>query len=59
MIVCQEARNAVTIMDVICPNCGKAVEVFTKDGAVCTDSTCEKCGSVILQSTSVGELKCN
>lgn len=58
MIHCQEARNAITIMDAVCPNCGEIVEIFVKDGAVCTDSACAQCGSVIAQSTSMGDLKC-
>ena len=40
MISCQEARNAITILDVECPQCGAIVEVFAKDGVVCTDSVC-------------------
>ncbi len=58
MINCQEARNAVTIMDVVCPKCGETVEVFVKDGVVCTESSCTECGHVIEQSASIGDLKC-
>lgn len=38
MINCQEARNAVTILEVECPQCRAIVEVFVKDGVVCTVS---------------------
>lgn len=58
MINCQEARNAVTIMEAVCPACGETVEVFVKDGVVCTDSVCTECGHIIEQSTSAGDLKC-
>lgn len=45
MINCQEARNAITILEVECPQCGDSVEVFVKDGVVCTDSVC--CRTII------------
>ena len=45
MINCQEARNA-------------SVEVFVKDGVVCTDSVCTECGNIIEQSTPIGDMKC-
>ena len=32
MINCQEARNAITILEVECPQCGDSVEVFVNDG---------------------------
>ena len=44
MINCQEARNAITILEVECTQCGDIVEVFVKDGVVCTDSVCTVCG---------------
>ena len=50
MITCQEARNAVTILEVECPQCGNSVEVFVKDGVIC--------GNIIEQSTPIGDLKC-
>ena len=53
MINCQEARNAITILEVECPQCGDSVEVFVKDGVVCTE-----CGNTIEQSTPIGNLKC-
>ena len=59
MINCQEARNAITILDVECPQCGAIVEVFAKDGVVCTDSVCTECGNIIEQSTPIGDLKCD
>ena len=49
MITCQEARNSVTILE---------VEVFVKDGVVCTDSVCTECGNIIEQSTPIGDMKC-
>ena len=45
MINCQEARNAITILEVECPQCGDGVEVFVKDGVICIDSVCTKCGN--------------
>lgn len=59
MITCQEARNAVAILEVNCPQCGEGVEVFVKDGKVCTDSACTECGNIIEQSTPIGDLKCD
>lgn len=58
MINCQEARNAITIMEIVCPECGESVEIFVKDGAVCTDSACTECGHTIEQSTPIANLKC-
>lgn len=58
MTGCQEARNAVTILEVCCPRCREVMEVFVKDGAVCTDSVCEICGYQIEEATAQGELKC-
>ena len=58
MINCQEARNAITILDVECPQCGAIVEVFVKDGVVCTDSVCTECDNTIERSTPIGDLKC-
>lgn len=54
MIPCQEARNAITILEVECPQCGNVVEVFVKDGVVCTE-----CGNIIEQSTPIGDMKCD
>ena len=53
MITCQEARNSVTILEVECPQCGGGVEVFVKDGVVCTE-----CGNIIEQSIPIGDMKC-
>lgn len=53
MITCQEARSAVTILEVECPQCKDSVEVFVKDGVVCTE-----CGNIIEQSTPIGDMKC-
>ena len=63
MINCQEARNAITILEVECPQCRNGVEVFVKDGvvctdSVCTDSVCTECGNIIEQSTPIGDMKC-
>ena len=46
MINCQEARNAITILDVECPQCGAIVEVFVKDGVVCTVSWVSSCPEI-------------
>lgn len=59
MIPCQEARNAITILEVECPQCGNVVEVFVKDGVVCTDSVCTECGNIVEQSTPIGDMKCD
>lgn len=59
MITCQEARNAVTILEVECPQCGEGVEVFVKDSVVCTDSACTECDKIIEQSTPIGDMKCD
>ncbi len=58
MICCQEARNMITILETVCPKCGENVEIFVKDGVVCTDSACTECGSVVEQTTPVGDLQC-
>lgn len=58
MIHCQEARNAITIMEIVCPKCGESVEIFVKDGAVCTDSVCPECGHRVEQSTPFDNLRC-
>ncbi len=41
---CQEARRAVTIKEVTCPQCGESVEVFIRDGVLAADSRCDNCG---------------
>lgn len=41
---CHDARNAVTILEVPCPQCGEIVEVFERDGAFAVDAICEECG---------------
>lgn len=42
-----------------CPQCGEGVEVFVKDGVVCTDSVCTECGNIIEQSTPIEDMKCD
>lgn len=44
---CQEARNAITITEVPCPQCGTSVEVFIRDGSLAADAICDTCGHVI------------
>ena len=44
---CMEARAAITISEVPCPQCGEGIEIFIKDGVLAADSVCEKCGWVI------------
>ena len=44
---CQEARNAVTITEVPCPQCGTGVEVFIRDSSLAADAICDTCGHVI------------
>ena len=44
---CQEARNAITITEVPCPQCGVGVEVFIRDGSLAADAVCAACGHVI------------
>ena len=44
---CQEARNAITITEVPCPQCGAEVEAFIRDGSLAADAVCDTCGHVI------------
>ncbi len=41
---CMEARAAITISEIPCPQCGEDVEIFIKDGALAAESVCGKCG---------------
>lgn len=50
---CQEARNAITITEVSCPQCGTSIEVFIRDGSLATDSICDTCGHVIPAGSNV------
>lgn len=59
MTGCQDARNAITILEAVCPNCGESIEVFCKDGRVSADSRCEGCGYEIVQDTPAEKLKCD
>ena len=43
---CQEARNAITITEVPCTQCGAGVEVFIRDGSLEADAVCDACGPV-------------
>ncbi len=54
---CQEARNAVTILETACPRCGEIVEVFVKAGQVYGDAACG-CGGVIAEGTPAESLPC-
>ena len=49
---CQEARNAITITEVPCPQCG--VGVFIRDGSLAADAVCDACGHVIPAGTNIG-----
>jgi len=51
---CQEARNAITITEVPCPQCGVRVEVFIRDGSLAADAVCDACGHVIPAGTNIG-----
>lgn len=55
---CHEARNAITIIEVTCPSCSEVIEVFVRDGTLCTDSGCPECGTILAQGTPIGELQC-
>ena len=44
---CQEARNAITIKEVPCPQCGETVEVYIKDGFLAADVKCDACGCML------------
>ena len=48
---CMEARAAVTICEIPCPQCGEDVEIFIKDGALAADAVCEGCGYAIPAGT--------
>lgn len=47
MDVCQEARNAIAIVEVPCPNCGGSMEFFIKDGFLAVDALCDSCSFAI------------
>lgn len=49
---CQEARNAVTIVEVPCPKCTGAMEFFIKDGFLAVDAVCDTCGDTIPAGSS-------
>ena len=51
---CQEARNAITITEVPCPQCGAEVEIFIRDGSLAADAVCDTCGHVIPAGTNIG-----
>lgn len=51
---CQEARNAITITEVPCPQCRAEVEVFIRDGSLAADAVCDACGHVIPAGTNIG-----
>ena len=42
---CQEARNAITITEVPCPQCGAGVEVFIRDGSPAADAVVKAMGA--------------
>ena len=54
MDVCQGARNALTITEVPCPQCGAKVEIFIRDGSLAADAVCDTCGNVIPAVTNMG-----
>lgn len=49
---CQEARNAITIVEVPCPNCEGSMEFFIKDGFLAVDALCDSCGYTIPAGSS-------
>lgn len=51
---CQEARNAITITEVPCPQCGTSIEVFIRDGSLAVDALCDTCGYVIPVGSNMG-----
>lgn len=55
---CQDARNAITISEIACPQCGESLEIFVKDGKVCADAQCEGCGWKLVEGTPADELPC-
>lgn len=48
----QEARNAITIVEVPCPNCGGSMEFFIKDGFLAVDALCDSCSFAIPAGSS-------
>lgn len=56
MDACQEARNAITIREIPCPNCGESVEVFIKDGFISADTVCDACGYRITAGVNFEQL---
>ena len=51
---CQEARNAITITEVPCPQCGVGVEVFIRAGPLAAEAVGDACGHVIPAGTNIG-----
>lgn len=49
---CQEARNAITIVEIPCPHCSGSMEFFIKDGYLAVDARCDTCGAVIPAGSS-------
>lgn len=50
---CQEARNAITIVELPCPRCGSTMEAFVKDGFLAADAVCDDCGYTIPAGTNM------
>ena len=44
---CMEARAAITISEISCPQCGEDMEIFVKDGVLAADAVCENCAYTI------------
>ena len=51
---CQEARNAITITEVLCPQFGAEVGLFIRYGSLAADAVCDACGHVIPAGTNMG-----
>lgn len=58
MTGCHEARNAISIEEIDCPQCHEIMEVFIRDGNLYMDAVCESCRHRIDASTNLGDLKC-
>lgn len=53
---CENARNMITIEEIVCPDCGDSIEVFVKDGRTTGDAVCDSCGYTVPEDIYLEEL---
>lgn len=44
---CHDRKNTPVLQEIICPQCHETMEIFTRDGRIVQDCTCERCGHII------------